>query len=90
MKNLMKAYRLPETTTQENLEMNWSTVLKFGNHILLSGYLYQGPGKDSNIAAVYSFTTADQTCEGEIKLEKIADRCFPDNGSAIAWCIANC
>lgn len=87
MKNLMKAYRLPETSTPENLACNWSTVLTFGNHILLSGYIYQGRGKDSNIAAIYGFTTDDHTCEGEIRLLDISEDFFPDNGSAVAWCI---
>ena len=88
MKN--NIYRLPETSTQESLEERWSTVLKYGDKVLLSGYIYQGRGQDSNIAAIYTFTTKEQDVEAPIHLERIADRCFPDNGSAIAWCIQNC
>lgn len=88
-KNLMRTYRLPETTTPEELEMHWSTVLNFGNHVLLAGF-YFANGKNNYFGAIFTFTTADHTCEGEIRLEKISDRLFSDNGSAIAWCIENC
>ena len=83
-------YRLPETTTPENLACNWSTVLNFGNHVLLAGYYYAGLNKNSYFGAIFTFTTADRTCEGEIRLEAISSEMYPDNGSAIAWCIGNC
>ena len=41
MKNLEKlarTFRLPETTTPENLACNWSTTLNFGNKVILAGY----------------------------------------------------
>ena len=87
LKNLMNTYRLPETTTPEELEMHWSTVLNFGNHVLLAGYYYAGLGKNNYFGAIFTFTTDDHTCEGEIKLEKISTEMYPDNGTAIAWCI---
>ena len=90
LKNLMNTYRLPETTTPEELEMHWSTVLNFGNHVLLAGYYYAGPGKNNYFGAIFTFTSDDHTCEGEIKLEKINTEMYRDNGSAIAWCIQNC
>ena len=89
LKSLTHAYRLPETTTPEDLGCNWSTVLNFGNHVLLAGYYYAGHGKPSYFGAIFTFTTDDHTCEGEIRLEAISTELFPDNGSAIAWCIQN-
>ena len=42
-------YRLPETTTPENLEMklmnNLGTILTFGDHILAAGYFYDPNGR---------------------------------------------
>ena len=90
LNTLKTRYRLPETTTPEDLGCNWSTVLNFGNHVLLAGYYYAGPNKNNYFGAIFTFTTADHTCEGEIKLEKISTEMYPDNGSAIAWCIGNC
>lgn len=53
-------YRLPETTTPENLEMklmnNLGTILTFGDHILAAGYFYDPNGR-SYYGAVYRFTT---------------------------------
>ena len=90
MKNLMRTYRLPETTTPEDLGCNWSTTLNFGNHVLLAGYYYAGHNKNSYFGAIFTFTTDDHTCEGEIRLEKVSESLFSDNGTAIAWCIKNC
>ena len=87
--NLKNRYRLPETTTPEDLACKWSTTLNFGNHVLLAGYYYAGQGKPSYFAAIFIFTTDDHTCEGEIRLEAISTELFPDNGTAIAWCIQN-
>ena len=89
MKNLMRTYRLPETTTPEDLGCNWSTTLNFGSHVLLAGF-YFANGRNNYFGAVFTFTTDDHTCEGEIRLEAISTEMFPDNGSAIAWCIDNC
>ena len=86
LNTLKNRYRLPETTTPEELEMHWSTVLNFGTYVLLAGF-YFANGKNNYFGATYRFTTADHTCEGEIMLEKISDRLFADNGTAIAWCI---
>ena len=86
---LKTRYRLPETTTPEDLECNWRTVLNFGNHVLLAGF-YFANGKNNYFGAIFTFTTADHSCEGEIKLEAISTEMYPDNGSAIAWCIGNC
>ena len=84
MKTLAKAYRLPERTTTENLEERWSTVLNFGDKILLAGYYYEY-GKGDYFGATYEFTTDDHSCEGEIRLTAVSEEKFEDNGHAIAW-----
>lgn len=89
MTNLEKnarTYRLPETTTSENLECSWSTVIDFGNRVLLAGYYYMPKG-NSYFAAIYEHTTADKTCEGEIRLIAISEELFEDAGHAIQWAI---
>ena len=87
MKNLnekMRTYRLPGTTTSEDLGCRWSTVVDFGNKVLLAGYYYTPKG-NSYFAAVYEHTTADKTCEGEIRLTAISDELFEDAGHALQW-----
>ena len=60
----MRTYRLPSTTTPEELECHWSKVLTFGNKILLAGHFYNGKNKPSYFGATYEFTGDDHTCEG--------------------------
>ncbi len=90
--NKASTYRLPTTTTPENLETrlmgNRGTILTFGDHILVAGYFYN-PNRRCYFAATYRFTTADHTCEGEIKLTAISEDAFEDNGHAIAWAMAH-
>ncbi len=78
------ARRLPINSTPEDLEMCFSTVLTFGDFILVAGYYYEGHGKDY-YSAVYRFTTDDRTCEGKVRLLTTSDEQFADNGHAIAW-----
>ena len=85
MKNLTNKYRLPETATQEQLEECWSTVINFGNKVLLAGYNYNGKYENSYFAAVYEHTSEDLSIEGEIKLAAISEEFFEDNGHALAW-----
>ena len=88
MTNLEKkanTYRLPMTTTSEDLGCTWSTVVNFGNRVLLAGYFYSGPKANDYFAAIYEHTTADKTCEGEIRLVAISDEHFEDNGRALQW-----
>ena len=91
MKNTANTYRLPQATTPENLEMRMmhdsGTVLNFGSYILIAGYYYNPNGR-SYYGALYRFTTADHTCEGEIKLVSISEDTFTDNGHAIAWAMS--
>ena len=74
MKNI---YRLPETTPPESLECRFftdsATFLPFGSKTLMAGYYYSGRDQNSYFGAVYEFTTADHTCEGEIRLTAISD-----------------
>ena len=88
MMNKAREYRLPETSTPEELGCRWSTILNFGDKVLLAGYYYSGRNADSYFGATYKFTTDDHSCEGEIRLTAVSDQMFPDNGSAIAWAMA--
>jgi hypothetical protein len=91
MKNLEKlarTFRLPETTTPENLACYWSTTLNFGDKVLLAGYYYRH-GENSYFAAVFTHTDSNLSCEGEIRLTAVSEDFFPDNGSAIAWALTH-
>lgn len=81
--------RLAANTTPENLEGSYSTVLTFGDKVLIAGYYYR-PDHKNYYGAIYTFTTADHTCEGKVQLVTTSEETFEDNGHAIAWCIANC
>ena len=85
----MKTYRLPNPSTQEDLETSWSTVLNFGDKVILAGHYYNGKGKPSYYAAVYEFLTDDMTCEGAIGLSAVSEIEFEDNGHAVAWAMQN-
>lgn len=88
-----REFRLPMTTTPANLESIFfadsAVFLPFGNKTIMAGYSYQRRGQDSYYVAVYEWTTRDHTCEGEIVLTAISDGFFADNGSAVAWAMAN-
>ena len=87
MTELAKEYRLPLQSTEEDLEGRWSTVLEYGNRILLAGHWYHPDGK-SWIAAVYEFLDDNETgCEDFIGIREVAEERFEDNGHAIAWAI---
>ena len=86
LERLARTFRLPETTTPENLACNWSTTLNFGDKVLLAGYYYRH-GENSYFAAVFTHTDSDLSCEGEIRLTAVSEDFFPDNGSAIAWAL---
>lgn len=92
MKNLEKkanTYRLPMATTSEDLGCSWSTVIDFGNKVLVAGYYYSGPKANAYYAAIYEHTTADKTCEGEIKLTAVSDEHFEDAGHALQWAMTH-
>lgn len=82
-----KTYRLPNPTTQEDLENHWTKVLNFGDKILLAGYYYNGPGKPAYFAATYEYLDDEEgrDCESTIGLRTVSDVEFTDDGHAIAW-----
>ena len=82
MKTTTHTYRLPQTTTPDQLEMNGSHILHCGNKVLLAGH-YFSKGKDYWYGAAYTFTTKDHTCEGEIRLTAVSNKLFEDDGHAI-------
>lgn len=87
MKNINEIgrYRLPITTTPEELRCRWSKLLNFGDKVLLAGYYYNGPDMPSYFGAVYEFLTDDHTDQGTIELKEVSEVVFEDNGHAIAW-----
>ena len=85
----MRTYRLPETTTPEDLENRWSKVLTFGDKILLAGHFFNGKNKPSYFGATYEFTSDDHSCESKIRLRAASDVEFEDDGHAVAWAMAN-
>ena len=52
-------------------------------------YYYNGRNQNSFFGAVYTFTTDDHSCEGEIRLTAVSDEFFADNGHSIAWAMAH-
>ena len=89
MIELAKEYRLPLKSTQEGLECDWETVLRYGDRILLAGHWYNPDGK-SWIAAVYEFLDDNETSDEDfIGIREVAEERFMDNGHAIAWAIQN-
>lgn len=87
MDDSTKKFGLPNPSTQEDLECRWSTVLKFGDRVLLAGYYYNGENP-SYFGAVYEFLTPDKTCEGLVGLRAVSGVEFEDEGHAIAWALA--
>ena len=85
----IKKYRLPNPTTQEDLESNWNTVLNFGDKVLVAGYYYNGPGEPEYFAAIYEYLDDEDkhTCESTIGLTVASDVDFHDNGHAVSWAI---
>ncbi len=88
MTDMMKkaqTYRLPNHSTPEDLKSRWSTVLTFGDKVLLAGYYYNGKNKPCYFAATYEFLDDDHDCEAEIGLRAVSEVEFEDDGHAIAW-----
>ena len=85
----MRTYRLPQTTTPEELEGRWSKILTFGDKILLAGHFYNGRNKPCYFGATYEFEGDDHTCEGKIRLKAASEVEFLDDGNAIAWAMTN-
>lgn len=82
----MRTLRLPNPTTQEDLECGWSKTLRFGDRVLAAGHYYQY-NKPCWYGAVYEHLDDDLTCEGAIGLRTVSDVKFEDEGHAIAWAL---
>ena len=80
-----RAYRLPNTTRQEDLACRWSKVLTFGDRVLVAGHYYTGKGKPCYFGAVYEHIDDDLSCEGTIGLAAASEVSFEDDGHAMAW-----
>lgn len=78
---------LPESSTPEELEIrfNHSKFLTFGEQVLMAGYRYNGLDDNGYYGAIYGFTSDKHSCEDEIRLIKISDELFADDGHAIEW-----
>ncbi len=83
---------MKELTTMEKLQMKVSTtygsVLKFGDHVLVTDAHYRG----GFTADIYEFVeTPEETGLGDIECRLNhtgrAEQTFIDNGHAIAWCM---
>ena len=82
-------YRLPNTTTMENLSMQVSAgegaVLRFGDKVLVTDHAWKG-----FIAGVYEFIEDEEETglsyvECRLNLISMSNETFPDGGSAIQW-----
>lgn len=91
--NKASGYRLPNSTTMENLSMKVTAgegaVLKMGNRVLVTDIAWKG-----FIAGIYEFTeTPDETGYGHIEcrlnLIAMSGELFEDGGHAIAWALNN-
>lgn len=89
IKEAKSTYRLPNTTTPEELECRWSKLLTFGNRVVIAGYFFNGRNKPCYFGATYEFLGDDHTCEGPIGLRAASEVEFEDDGHAIAWAMAH-
>lgn len=85
----IETYRLPPHSTPEDLESNWSTVLEYGDKVILASYYYNGMNQPCYFGATYEYLTDDHSCEGIIGLRAASEVEFMDNGHAIAWAMQN-
>ncbi len=83
---------MKEFTTMEKLQMKvsatYGSVLKFGDHVLVTDAHYRG----GFTADIYEFVeTPEETGLGDIECRLNhtghAEQTFIDNGHAIAWCM---
>ena len=62
-----------------------ATFVKFDNLLLMAGYFYNGPREKDYFSAIYEITDITKDGEEKIRLVKISDDFFVDNGHALAW-----
>ena len=80
----MRTYRLPETTTPEELACSWNCTVNFGTRVLVAGYFYSY-NEPCFFGAVYEHIDSNLSCEGGIKLIAVSEKSFEDNGHALQW-----
>ena len=81
-----RAYRLPNSTTPEDLECRWSKTLRFGDKVILAGHYWNGAEKPSYFGAAYEFLDdGEHDCESTIGLAEVSEVEFEDEGHAILW-----
>lgn len=87
--NTKVRYRLPNTTSMENLSMKVSAgegaVLKYGDRVLVTDIAWRG-----FIAGVYEFLETEEETglsyvECRLNLIAMSEETFGDGGHAIAW-----
>ena len=80
-------FRLPGKATQEELECNWSKVIRFNDSIIVAGYYFMGRGKPSYFAAIYESKKKEFTCESVLECTWVSDVQYEDDGHAILGAI---
>ena len=75
--NLARMYRLPETTTPEDLGIRWTCHVDFGTRFLVAGYWYSWK-EPCYYGAIYEHVDYDLSCEGEIRLIAVSEQRFED------------
>ena len=89
MQKQARRFRLPETSTTEEIETRFysdrATFVKFGNLFLMAGYFCNGSRENDYFGAVYEITYITEDGEEVIRLAKISGDFFTDNGHALAW-----
>ena len=87
----MEKYRLPNPSTPEDLEVNFSgmdgKVINYGDKVLVAGFFWNGPGEPAYFAAAYEYLDDEERhdCESEVGLRAVSEVIFEDDGHAIEW-----
>ncbi len=87
--NTLCHYRLPNSSTMENLSMQVSAgegaVLRFGDKVLVTDHAWKG-----FVAGVYEFIDEEEEfsyVECRLSLISMSSETFQDGGSAIQWAL---
>ncbi len=90
--NKTSHYRLPTTSTMENLSMavcaGEGAVLRFGDKVIVTDHAWSG-----FVAGIYEFIedekeTGFSYVECRLNLIAMAEELFPDGGHAVQWALA--
>lgn len=79
--------RLPVHASMEELECNWSKVIRFGKAVIVAGYYYNGRGNPCYFASFYESADEDFTCETVLDCKWCSDVEYEDDGHAILGAI---